>query len=259
MKLLDLRTPDLFKFCDPKHNIVSGCNTIRLGTLWGFRSEEDDFLRDRGEGEFEYKIKFPKPTQVSSAWLSEFSADVGERLSIKGFGANNGIYEIESASLRGSFSNSWIFCLSRSQSAAGNISRAYNDKWMIEGKNINKFSQYVAGLLFESIRISDLPETLLRDYSIKEIYEGISLDFQMRAVQYVDRFIEINSEEDLPVQRLREIKQNIPFMKPKIFSEEQEFRIVYSLFFKEARISITDSPKLLQLRKINEYISEVPL
>jgi hypothetical protein len=46
MQLFKFSGPSLYKFCEPKYDITKGCATIRVGTLWGFREEENDYLRD---------------------------------------------------------------------------------------------------------------------------------------------------------------------------------------------------------------------
>lgn len=255
MQLIGFSNPSLFKFCAPEHNLVEGCNTVRLGTLWSFRKEENTHLRDEGEGEFEFRIEFPSLTPVSQAWISEIQVDNEGSARIGELQFNNGVVSLRTVSLKGSYSNGWIFCVSKSSSAAGNISKAHPSKWMISGEKVGEFGQYLGHLLWQSITADDLPADLLKNHSLQEIQKDLQLSFDARDVEYVERVQSIRSEADFPVEKLRELKGKIPYLKPKSFADENEFRFAFFLTFRGKRISIVDRPKILELRPIDKFIS----
>ena len=70
----------------------------------------------------------------------------------------------------------------------------------------------------------------------------------------MDRTTHITSEQDFPVEKVRELKKNIPFIKPPLFKREQEFRFVFSLEFRGKKIPIAGNPKFLQLRPIDSIL-----
>lgn len=258
MKFMEFGPPDLFKFCPTDKNPLNGCNTIRLGTLFGFRNIENELLRDEGEGEFEYKIRFPSLTQVSQEWISQFELGGGGSAQVGRMVVVNGKISIEDVTLKGSDHNCWIFCVSMSGDAAGNISEAHQDKWKVPSPRVNDFVSYLTQLLWENISASDLPDSLLGGSSLHQIQTGLSLSAEMRAVKYVDRReINIYNEQDFPVERIKNLKAEIPFMKPKRFEAEREFRFAFWLNYKNERVSITDKAKILHLRPIDRFLGSV--
>lgn len=257
MKLVEFGGLPLFKFCDPKYNIIDGCNSLRIGTLWGFRKEENDLLRDEGEGEFEFKIDFPAVTPVSQAWVSEFEFDAGGAINIGEMRFDGGGVAIKSATLKGSTHNCWIFCVSLSDRAAGYVSKAHDSKWMIPEKKIQEFGIFVASLLRSQISLHDLPSHLVEKHSVQELHSGLALQVQMQKVEYTDRIKEVRDESDFPLEKVRELKKNIAFIKPKRFSAEQEFRFAFWISFRDQKISIHDKPKIIQLRPIDQFVSRV--
>lgn len=257
MKLIGCGGPSLFKFCPAKYNIMNGCNSLRIGTLWGFRKEENDLLRDEGEGEFEFKIAFPELTPVSQAWISEFEIGAGGSAHIEEMQISGEKVEIKGATLKGSTHNCWIFCVSLSERAVGNVSEAHDSKWMIPEGQIQEFGKFIGSLLWNNISVEDLPSYLVQNHSVQELHAGLALNVQAQSVEYIDRRIEIRSERDFPLEEIRERKNNIAFMKPKRFRAEQEFRFAFWISFRNQRISINDNPKIIQLRQIDQFVSKV--
>lgn len=256
MQLVSFGMPPLYKFCAQKYNIAEGCNTIRIGTLFSFRDEENELLRDEAEGMFEYKIRFQQLTPVSNEWISEIGVGQNGSAYIEEMVFNNGTISVRGATLGGSSYNGWIFCVSQSETAAGNISYAHDSRWSIAGEKIAEFGQAIGSLLWKSINVADLPASLLKENSLADIMSGLSLSIEMHPVTYTDRDIEISTEMDFPVERLRQLKDQIPFIKPKNFQLEREFRFAFWLTFKNKKISINDNPKVLQLREIDRFIKK---
>ncbi|PZX26353.1 hypothetical protein LY44_01047 [Rhodobacter capsulatus] len=256
MSLVSFAPPGLFKFCAPEHNIFNGCNTIRVGTLWGFRDEENAHLRDEGEGTLDYKIRFPDLTPVSNEWISEIGGDIARNVHIGQMQFSNGIFSIREASIAASYANCWVFCVSTTSDAAGNISCAHNSKWTIPGEKVTDFATYIAQLLWESVDLLDLPATIRDTKSLQEIQRGLSLNAEMRPVTYRDRVIIATCEEDFPVSEVRALKESIPFIKPRSFESEREFRFLFHLSYQGKRISIENRPKILKLRPIDSLAQE---
>ncbi|MCX7565413.1 hypothetical protein OS189_03515 [Sulfitobacter sp. F26169L] len=257
MKLIDFSPRPLFKLCPLKYDITKGCNTLRIGTLWGFREEENELLRDAGEGEFDFKIRFPRLTPVSNEWISEFEFASGGSAHIGRMALNKDNISVEDVTLKGSANNCWIFCVSLSDSAAGNISEAHDSKWMVSGEKIQEFGNFLGALLWSKISIKDLPPDLVKKYTFKELSEGLALQMDMRAVDYTNREVLIEDERSYPVEKIRELKSSIPFIKPLKFLEEQEFRFAFWLMFRKQKITINDNPKILQLRQIDQFVSSI--
>lgn len=254
MKLIGKSYPSLAKFCPPEFNILKGCNTIRLGTLFDFRNEENEKLRDDGEGTFSYSIDFPRLTKVSSDWLEAFNIDGEGNVDIGHMEIRSDGYYVKNITLSGSSHNCWIYCISKSIKSAGNISDTHQENWQIPSEKLQELSAYIASLLFDSLTVSDLPDYIQERYGIKEIMQRLSLKTEIREIDYNVRSRLINKEEDISIPEIYEIKDSVAFMKPKSFEPEQEVRIAFWLCFDNQKISIVNKPKILNLRPIDSII-----
>lgn len=251
MQLIGYGPSELIKYCDEKYNIKKGCNTIRVGTLFGFRTEENEKLRDEGEGEFEIKISFPELTEISPDWGAEIGTHGPGDAYIDKLVYQNGKIKIRGATVSGSSENCWIYCFStKGDGVAGSITETHNSKWKIAIGSVDNFVKYLAELLLDSIEREDLPSNL-RHIPIRRLARGLAFDIRVADINYTDREIKIDKEEDFPIERLRELKANMPFTKPQIFQEESEVRIAFFLKYEGQVVSIPDKPKILALRPID--------
>ena len=221
MSLIKILTPPLTKFCPPEFNIHKGCNTIRLGTLYDFRVEEDEKLRDVGEGTFSYSVEFPELTKVSSEWISALTFEGGWGGNIGPMSIGPDGVMVKSISLTGSCHNCWIYCLSKSSDSAGNITDTHQDKWSLPVEDLKSFASYLSSLLWDSLVFADLPERITSGFNVREIHERLSISFNVRAVEYGVRDLKISKEEDLPISAMAVIQEKIAFVKPKIFENER--------------------------------------
>ncbi|HHP1029511.1 hypothetical protein ACQJ1L_05715 [Klebsiella quasipneumoniae subsp. similipneumoniae] len=254
MKLVGTSYPPLAKFCPPEFNVLKGCNTIRLGTLFDFRREENEKLRDAGEGTFSYSIEFPVLTKVSKEWIGAFQIDDGGQIRIGEMQINNGDFLIRDINISGSSHNCWVYCISKSIKSAGNITETHQDSWLIPSEKLQKLSEYLASLLFDSLTFADLPTYIKSQYGLKEISHRLSLRTEIREIEYNERSRKIEKEEDLPISLIHEIRDGLAFVKPKSFENEQEVRIAFWLYFDNQKISIENNTKILKLRPIDSII-----
>jgi len=254
MKLFGASIPNLAKFCPPEFNIKKGCNTIRLGTLYDYREEENEKLRDEGEGTFEYSVKFPKLTEVSIDWISAFEIEGESRAKIDRLEFNDGKIKTTGMSLSGSTHNCWVYCISKNTKSAGNITDTHDDSWTIPLDKLNTFAHYVCSILAENIKSEDIPDHINKKYSLAEIQQKLSVTFEIREIDYTNRSIEINSEEEFPISDILKTKDSVAFIKPSIFKYEEEVRIAFWLVFEGNKISIENKTKILNLRPIDSII-----
>jgi len=254
MKLFGTSMPTLTKFCPPEFNIKKGCNTIRLGTLYNYRKEENEKLRDEGEGIFEYSVKFPELTEVSLDWISAFEIEGDSSASISHLKLNDGKISIHEVSLSGSTHNCWVYCISKKAKNAGNITETHDDSWTIQADKLQSFANYVGSALFESIKLEDIPEHLKSQYSLMEIQQKLSLNIEIRDINYTNRSIEIKKEQDFPVSEILKTRDSVAFIKPNKFKHEEEVRIAFWLMFEGNKVSIENNTKILNLRPIDSII-----
>lgn len=254
MKAFEFGSPVYAKFCDPKYNIKSGCNTIRLGTLYDYRTIEDELLRDHGEGTFSYTMDFPDYFEATPQWLASFEFGGEGSVSIGDMRIDNGRINVKSLNLSGSTHNCWIYCISKSVESAGSITDAHKDKWNINADKLAEFAHYICGILWSELSFKDLPLELTEKFSLQEIQRRLGLQFEIRDVQYVDRFVIMKEPAELQISDIETLRDSVAFIKPERFKEEQEVRIVFWLMFDNKKISIVDNPKFISLRPIDKLI-----
>lgn len=254
MKVFGFPAPPLAKFCPAKFNIKKGCNTVRFGTLFDYRSEENEKLRDEGEGTFSYSIDFPEITKVSPEWLAAFDLENEGHCVIRDMKSGDGGISVKSISLKGSSHNCWIYCMSASTESAGNITDTHQDKWLLPQEKLSDFARFLGTLLWNEIGYADLPESITSIFSVQEVHRKLSIDVEIKQIEYGSRSISITSEAELPVSEISKLKDNVAFIKPEAFKEENEIRIAFWLKFDGEKISIVNRPKVVGLRQIDKYM-----
>lgn len=254
MKLIGFSSPNCAKFCPPEFNIRNGCNTIRFGTLFDFRTEENEKLRDEGEGTFSYSVEFPELTKVSHEWIGAFEVEDNGSFHIGEMEIRNGDFFVKNMILTGSSHNCWVYCISKSTEVAGNITDTHQDKWLISQDKLQLFANYLGGLLWSEVNLSDLPDHITSKFSMQEILQRLSLSVEVKEIDYNHRSVTISREEDLPASQISALKDSIAFIKPKMFEKESEIRIAFWLIFDNKKISIQNKPKIVGLRPIDKII-----
>lgn len=255
MRLFGSEPQNLFKHCSLEFNVAKGCNTIRLGTLWGYRKEEDELLKDEGEGKFDVSLQFPELTQVSQGWFSEIDDGTSSTVQIDQAMFTGAGVAIKGITFNKSEYNAWIFCTSFGDAGVGSVTQTHDSAWLIRGETVNEFGNYLSQLLLANIQADDLPPHLVKQYSLRDFQTRLGIQFEARSIEYGNRTIEIGSETDFPIEKLRELRASIPFTKPERFSDEREFRFIFWLTFDNARISVPDKAKILNLRAVDRMIS----
>ncbi|WP_233594126.1 hypothetical protein, partial [Pseudomonas amygdali] len=238
--------------------LPKGCNTLRVGTLYDFRTIENENLRDEGEGTFLYRVEFPALTKVSSDWLAAFKFQGQARIRIGHMEPSSSGVRIKDFTMEGAGHNCWIYCMSLSTDSAGDISKTHEDKWSIPEDKFTEFGNYLGALLWESIGVNDLPDEIVKNNSLQSIQKRLRLDIDVRIVEYKERALYIDKESDLPIQQIQALERTMAFIKPVDFAPEREVRIAFWLSFDNKLISISNNPKFLSLRPIDGLLRSEP-
>lgn len=258
MNLISFSQRYFTKFCPSEFNVSKGCNTVRVGTLHDFRTIENENLRDEGEGTFSYKVEFPALTKVSPDWLAAFSFQGQASVRVGHLENRGSDLMIKDFTMEGSGHNCWIYCMSLSSDAAGDISKTHQDKWSVPADKFPEFANYLGALLWESIEVADLPEEIVRCNSLQDIHKRLKLEIEFRTVDYKERVLYIQKESDLPIQQIQALERTMAFIKPVDFALEREVRIAFWVSFDNKLISISNNPKFLSLRPIDGLLESEP-
>jgi hypothetical protein len=254
MTLVHFPTPSLYKFCPEEFDITKGCNTLRFGTLYDYRTHENEKLRDAGEGKFTFNISFPEITKVSNEWIAALHMDIGGTIDLGYLELNRDGAFVKNINMEGSSHNCWIFCVSRSPDSAGNISETHQSKWEIPGESVHSFASHLESLIWSEVKHTDLPPDILKQYSLQEIQQGLGIVTEFHPVLYANRELTIRSEADLPVAEIPLLRAGIPFTKTPMFKAENEVRFAFFLTFRGKKISIANAPKIVKLRPIDKIL-----
>lgn len=256
MVIIKRQTPSLVKYCEEKYNIMKGCQTIRLGTLHEYRNIENQLLRDEGEGKFHFGFHFKKGVQIPDGWLNFLQSmpgsDTGEFKGGSKIGPEGifvGEYNVELQS-----HNQWIYCLSSdTNDTAGSISENYADCWFLKRGALQSFAEYIREEIAKSLTLEDLSEEhyQLRLSELQNIWVGYSCS----AIEYTKRSKLVKEFSSFDEEEIKRQVLSIPFKKPQRFSEEKEIRICFTLHLGGQIIGISDKPKIINLRPIDELIS----
>lgn len=254
IKYIKSGTPVLTKYCSKDHNIRAGCNSLRIGTLYGFREEENALLRDEGEGSFSYRISFPDYTPVPDSWVNEFSTIVGTAFE-PDMKITDGQAHIKSLTIDGGEPNAWIYCTSMGISnVSGSLSTAHTDSWNFPMESAKNFLELLIFSLSKTSTLEDIPEHERNVISFGQFLNEFKLEGKMGPVEYVDRNLSISSVQEFPISEIKKLKERIPFMKPKRFKDENEFRMVIRLFIAGRQISVPIAARIIGLRPIDSVI-----
>lgn len=233
----------LFKSCKSKYNIENGCKTLRVGTLYGYRKEENPDIRDEGEGSYHFMLDIQKAASVSLDVAETFTSGM------IGFGAKNARH------FRGSFSgrmnlmhiikadskqvtfgrsniliernspNQYVFCMSLTNGAPPVVSGEYDSYWAIAEESAEKFAIGAAQALLEAVK--ERPSSVVG-------LEGKNLDsifilYRHDTVKYLARHIMVSDFAGHTVDNFVEKMDNMAFTKPEKFSHEIEYRFSFEV------------------------------
>ncbi len=230
----------LGKSCRSEFHIKKG--TLKLGTLYEYRTIENEELIDRHEGMLEFHINFHGRVRLPTYWYNTFSGGgigFGNGARMEFPGRTNGIYdtvkakcisdsEIElyesRATIQREALNSFIFCMSkvRRTSECHGIFEGCDDYWYIRETQIRSFAILTARLLLEHIRKKHLEGVYIlpKDTDV----DRLEIAAEWAEVQYLSREIHVYKNEFMKLEEFSKKIQNMAFTKPDSYATEKEFR-----------------------------------
>lgn len=261
----DLRM-QLIKFCKPEHNIHRGAK-LQLGTLFGYRSIENAELRDEAEGRYEFTIEFPNEIELDRRWcnlLFQGTFSFGdsddtprfpgshttytEKLHVVRQTANGVVIRDTTVRISRSVNNCLIYCMSLLETAGASPFLQYKDHWGFPINKAEQFTHRLGSLIFQQAKLSQFDDAISENHSPATV-QTLVLQGMHRKVIYRDRHLRITEQSRPTLEDLMEILADIPFVKPKRFAHENEYRFVFELhdgqrFFppKQQNLLVTAEP-----------------
>ncbi len=216
----------LVKFTDPewKQAAVSG-DSIRIGSVLYYREIHDPTFRDEDEGEGSVVYKSKKPLDAET--YNRIFIDGGHQLN-DGWTVDMGGTPLISQK---SIFNPFIFSCSlvRRKSDIAKIAKKFNKKSQYYIGDVWKFVDSVS----ESLRNYIILEIESNDemYSPKEVREKLH---HLEILPVIGKIVYTNEKKEKIVDEVDAVSFNartfeiMPyFKKPKAYSDEQEFRIIW--------------------------------
>lgn len=230
----------LGKSCKSEFHIKNG--TLKLGTLYEYRTIENTELQDQHEGMLTFHLNFHGHVRISTYWYNTLcggSMSFGNGDSLRFPGRTSAIfdrvdakviseremviYESRAEISREAF-NSFIFCMSkiRKTNECHGMFKNCDDYWYIREGQIKKFALALGENLLTKIRHKHMeglyilpPET---DMSRLKIVA------QWGEIQYLSREIHIHEKDFRTLKNFTDKILNMAFTKPDDYKKEKEYR-----------------------------------
>jgi hypothetical protein len=235
---------NLFKNCKRHHDISQGWETLRIGTLYGYRKAEDPDIRDEGEGSYFFEVSLNESTKFSRknanlifpfmsfgetydhSIRDAYNAHAtGLRIRTGEAGDDQVTLDIKSLKLKRHSPDQFVFCMSHGDGNPPTISSAYDSHWSITEKNAPAFAEGMSNAIIESL-IADPTQVTGLD---KDNIKNLKIVSNHSKVIYIPR--EFNTA-DLKDHNLNDIMEriiNMPFIKPPKYSPEEEYRFSFEI------------------------------
>lgn len=240
----------LAKNCYTKDNAQT-CGTIKLGTLYEYRTIENPELADAGEGKFVFNLSLDGTVEIENRWFNTiFGGGVTlggpaglpnpnrrqvfiDRILQVASTPTTQILRDSKATIQHEAFNEFIFCMSLVedfQSARG-IFPHYDDCWFMDPEKAHEIADEYAKLLL--LKIEDGRASGNHVVSPDISLEGLGVIFKHGLVEYVPREIHITNSSDMTVENFIKRTSDLNYVKPPSFSHEKEYRFSFTLFSKE--------------------------
>jgi hypothetical protein len=257
----------LHKFCPIEFNPLEGCQTIRLGTLEGYRNEENQEIADEleglqvyhvgfyGEGESAHLIEDLLPQVNIAGRLPDLSwrppgLFSHEIRNINRFWTSDGRPGTSAdATIEYYFPNCLLFCMSQGLWNHDTPFSGYDSRWSIRKKDVGSFGRRIETELRRmaktgQIKLSAIGNNSKRfegPFQISSIFQEVRYDKQAR--------VEIHLEND-PLKELSDLLWRSPFSKPSSFSNETEFRFLYFFTSDDIPLEVANEPILVRTENL---------
>lgn len=241
----------IYKFCRPEHNIALNSRTLRLGTLHEYRNIEQSEIVDADEGTFKIDLDF-QGRPVTPDAVSILTTHLADSFSIEGgdMNGNTGVMKLGKIKLNTSLSDCWILSMSfAKRTDVPSLAELYKSSWGISGNDaIQNFLHAIRERLLHSICLDDL-QGKIGEIPISKLQSSFSIRCHAGSVCYMDRIHVASPETFTSADAIRLINK-IPFIKPKRFEEEKEYRIALAPEIGGKTVPIKPKAKILDLGSI---------
>lgn len=232
----------LYKNCKARHNIGSGCKTLRLGTLYGYRAAEDPNIRDEEEGIFHFKMTIKEEVKLSgenaNILLPMFHFGGSKRspyrgaIRAKSSGINiishddsGVILTVDSVQIERHAPDQFVFCMSISDLRPSQISSQYDSYWDVAHETAQALADGIGSEILKAI--TETPELVLG--IAKENTENLKIACRHGVVSYLSREITAKDMSLHTMNSLIDKISNIAFIKPPEFATESEYRFAFEI------------------------------
>lgn len=231
----------LIKFCEAKHNLAKGCNTVGLGSMSSYAMDDPDFFR------YDYQEGYFKITNAGAAVHLDYEAT--RKLTGGGLISPNGLTIKHGGTFTRNLQcpNCYVFCMSENVMPSLEIAReldpAYNDWYVIH--DLQRFATSIGNLLMAQMLIADL------DVSYEASFEwirGLNLQIVHRACSYEGR--EMVFTQGTMQQAAEAATDNVQwaFAKNPEHNKFKEYRILFIFTDAEGKIvPVKQKAKVLKL------------
>ncbi|WP_263224576.1 hypothetical protein [Pseudomonas alabamensis] len=235
----------LAKSCKSKYNIKNG--SIKLGTLYEYRSIENDELVDKQEGMLTFNLNFRGKVEVPPKWFATISGGaIGfsgaepirflgrqsayfKHVHFESIGADKVILKDSSAVFSHESLNSFIFCVSRVRRTTDciGIFKGCDDYWYLPEIRADRFARRLGQVLLNHI----IEERKKGNHIIPAQVPSDKLKImaEHRQVDYLSREIDLYKNSAIELEEFTKKMRSTAFTKPKSYKNELEYRFNFTI------------------------------
>lgn len=230
----------LAKSCQRKYNIKNG--TIKLGTLYEYRSIENEELIDKEEGMLTFHLNFRGRVEVPPDWFTTISGGsftIGngdtirfpgrqsahfERVQFEEIGSKKVVLRDSTAKFSHEALNSFIFCVSqvrKTRDCVG-IFEGCDDYWYIPEARSHMFAARLGQILLNHIKQQHQSGSYILPEGTE--LDSLELKIEYRQVDYIGREIDLYNDCAIPLEDFKRKMLSMAFTKPESYASELEYR-----------------------------------
>lgn len=244
----------LMKSCQKKHNIIES-NSIRVGTLFGFRTLENLELQDESEASYDYIVRIIEANIPSEVFVYVAAWEIGDEnfpynsvstplnsKQAKGIWEAERIrsnrYDVDVTDMKIYFTslhhNCFVFCMSMSEYLPTQPKfKGYDDYWYFKHNDATAFSEEIKELITKKIKDSNNPLGI--DNFNPDLIE---VKAKHGMVMYNKKTSTISRGDEANLIQLIKRLENICFTKYERYKKDEEYRFCFEVFYDKIPISI---------------------
>lgn len=265
----------LAKNCRPEHSVIA-TGSIRLGSLYEYRTTYEEQIADRHEGKFTFTLNLGEEFDIDKRWYNAlfgrflyigsdnqypvFDPPGSYRTKCDSF-TKTGEFEhtarvkVKNLSMEREVPNSLIFCMSQvpDKGSAMGLFSDYHDRWFVDSQDCDFFANALVRAVARKITQGRKLGIHIVDPRIP--LDRLNLSCNHGLVKYLPRIVNLTDDKTFSVQEFLNLCYELEFYKPPCYAHELEYRFNIKLYFDNRLLPIHINSMIIDASEIKPLIS----